>query len=106
MCLLFEFMGSVDMTLSVCSLRYGLDRCCRPRVTEPGEEFAAKAMYHPLIENCVANDISTQDRSVLLTGSNMSGKTSFIRTIGINTLAALTLNTCFADSIQMLHWRI
>ncbi|MEL6589470.1 MAG: hypothetical protein AAFQ68_05290 [Bacteroidota bacterium] len=36
-----------------------------------------------------------------MTGSNMSGKTSFIRTVGLNMLTGLTLNTCFAKSVSM-----
>ena len=58
-------------------------------------------MYHPLIRNCVSNSINTEEKSVLLTGSNMSGKTSFIRTLGINAVTGLTLNTCFAKSFLL-----
>ncbi len=36
----------------------------------------------------------------------MSGKTSFIRTIGINILTGLTLNTCFADHFSMPKMRL
>ncbi|GHT87791.1 hypothetical protein FACS189474_1520 [Bacteroidia bacterium] len=57
-------------------------------------------MYHPLIESCVPNSIETNGESVLLTGSNMSGKTTFIRTIGLNVLCAQTLNLCFAKAFS------
>jgi len=66
----------------------------------------ATAVYHPLIENCVTNSIRVNDKSILLTGSNMSGKTSFIRTIGINAITALTLNTCFAEQFSMPGTRV
>lgn len=50
--------------------------------------LSVKAIRHPLIHphTCVPNDFSfdTQDKIVLLTGSNMSGKTTFMRTMGIN----------------------
>lgn len=39
-------------------------------------------------------------RSILLTGSNMSGKTTFIRTVAINTIFAQTINTCLAKSFS------
>ena len=39
-------------------------------------------MYHPLVKNCVANSFNL-DGGVILTGSNMSGKTTFIRTLGV-----------------------
>jgi DNA mismatch repair ATPase MutS len=53
-------------------------------------------IYHPLIPDCIQNSISISDKSILLTGSNMSGKTSFIRTIGLSAITGLTINTCFA----------
>lgn len=52
------------------------------------------------------NSIDVNEKSVLLTGSNMSGKTTFIRTIGINAITGLTINTCFADQFSMPGLRI
>jgi len=103
---LFEFIGSVDTSFSVLSLRKSLDTWSIPQITGPEKEFSAEGMYHPLIAGCVENDIQVNDRSVLLTGSNMSGKTTFIRTIGLNAMCALTLNTCFAEGLQMPRTRI
>lgn len=42
-----------------------------------------KEVYHPLINNCVPNDFN-YEKGVILTGSNMAGKTTFMRTLGIN----------------------
>jgi len=51
-------------------------------------------MFHPLIYNCVPNSIRTRtDEGVLITGSNMSGKTTFIRSIALNALLAQTIYT-------------
>ena len=63
-------------------------------------------MYHPLIESCVPNSLDVDGKSVLLTGSNMSGKTSFIRTAGINVICGLALNTCFAEVLFLPALRI
>lgn len=43
-------------------------------------------MYHPLIEEkrAVANSFDADNKTYIITGSNMSGKTTFLRTIGIN----------------------
>lgn len=65
----------------------------------------AKNIKHPLIHKdlCVGNDFGLKDSSqvVLLTGSNMSGKTTFMRTIGINmVLAYLGLNP-FAEKFSV-----
>ena len=102
----FEFVGSVDVALSVYSLRAGEDIICTPCITERKKELAAAEMYHPLIEDCVTNSVHIKDRSMLLMGSNMSGKTSFIRTVGVNALTAMTLHTCFSRKFEMPLMRV
>jgi len=103
----FTYVGKIDALVSIASLREGLETYCIPEVNEEQRNsITAKNVYHPLIENCIKNSINIDGRSILLTGSNMSGKTSFIRTIGINTLTALTLNTCFADQYSIPTMRI
>jgi DNA mismatch repair ATPase MutS len=62
--------------------------------------------YHPLIDRAVPNSIDLSGKSVLLSGSNMSGKTTFIRTMGINAILAQTLNTCFARQWRMPKLKI
>jgi DNA mismatch repair ATPase MutS len=61
-------------------------RC--PVQWEQGQTLRVRGLRHPLIDpkRCVANDFdfSHEEKIVLLTGSNMSGKTTFMRTIGIN----------------------
>jgi DNA mismatch repair ATPase MutS len=73
---------------------------CIPGIGED-PMIRAKEMYHPLVLDCVSNSLEVTDKSILLTGSNMSGKTTFIRSVGINALTALTINTCFAESFSM-----
>ena len=87
--------------MSVCFLREHLPYYCLPGIPEERHRLASQEMYHPLIEDCIANSIDIQDRSVLLNGSNMSGKTTFIRIIGINVLSAQTLHTAFARSFLL-----
>lgn len=94
----FCFVGQVDSFQSIASLRYGLKQFCIPNHST--HEIKAENIYHPLIQNCIPNDIHLQNRSILLTGSNMSGKTSFIRSVGINVITGLTLNTCFASNMS------
>lgn len=95
----FEFVGHIDMLISIASLRYGLDTNCIPKITNENE-VVIEDIRHPLILNCTSNSISISDKSILLTGSNMSGKTSFIRAIGLNIICGLTINTCFAKAMN------
>lgn len=61
-------------------------------------------IFHPLIKRSQTKKnsvkISHQGPIVLITGSNMSGKSTFLRTIGINQMLALMGASVFADSFQ------
>jgi DNA mismatch repair ATPase MutS len=96
----FEFVGRIDMLISIASVRKGLETFCIPEINENGNRIDASEIYHPFIANCTSNNIAVSGKSILLTGSNMAGKTSFIRTIGLNVITGLTLNTCFAKSLS------
>lgn len=71
--------------------------------SEPG--LSCKGLWHPLIlpEKAVANSIEfdAAQQIVLLTGSNMSGKTTFMRTLGINCVLANLGLRPFAESLVM-----
>lgn len=95
--ILFNYIGNIDSLISIASLRAGKERTCIPLLISPSKEFHAKGVYHPLIKDCVKNDLSIVNKSILITGSNMSGKSTFLRTLTINSILAQTIYTCFAD---------
>lgn len=64
-----------------------------------GKGMELEAGYHPLLSHPVKNGIST-DRGVLLTGSNASGKSTFLKMVALNAILAQTVHTCTADSYQ------
>lgn len=101
----FCFVGEIDALIAIASMREGLGYYCLPTISKD-KALVAKDTYHPLIQNCVENSIRIDTKSILLTGSNMSGKTSFIRTIGINALTAQTINTCFANEFSLSRMNI
>ncbi|MDR3652990.1 MAG: DNA mismatch repair protein MutS [Paludibacter sp.] len=102
----FLFVGEIDALVSIASLRRGLRNFCTPKIVDGQKRLVAEDAYHPLIYDCVKNSIQINKKSILLTGSNMSGKTSFIRTIAINVITGLTLNTCFAEQFTLSRMRI
>lgn len=93
----YRFVGEMDSIVSVASLRSGLDHYCIPEICKNVSKVRFKNIIHPLVPDCIPND-ACFEKSVLLTGSNMSGKTTFIRAIGLNVISGITLNTCFASS--------
>lgn len=102
----FIFVAEIDCIVSIAALRKGLKNFCIPDIIEDRKHLLVQEVYHPLIENCVKNNLIVNKKSILLTGSNMSGKTSFIRTIAINAITGLTINTCFAQQFAMPRVRI
>jgi hypothetical protein len=96
----FRFIGKVDSYLSIASLRSSLDTYCFPTISQGIKYVEFENITHPLVPNCVTNSIQSKS-SVLLTGSNMSGKTTFIRAIGLNYISGITLNTCFATKATL-----
>ncbi|WP_111708670.1 MutS-related protein [Lutibacter citreus] len=92
---LFQFIGEIDAAISVASLKADQVETCAPNFTL-NKQITTKEIKHPLIKNCIPNNLNLINKSLLLTGSNMSGKTTFIRTIATNSILAQTLNICFA----------
>jgi hypothetical protein len=92
---MFHFIGEIDSAISTASLKASEYKLCKPKFVED-KELVVKDIYHPLIEQCIVNDLSLLSKSLLLTGSNMSGKTTFIRSVSINSILAQTINICFA----------
>ena len=66
-------------------------------VDQANGKLAVTEMYHPLIPEGVRNSI-TAERSALLTGSNASGKSTFIKTVALNAILAQTLHTVLAEN--------
>ena len=92
-----KLLGEIEALNSFANLSFNNKTFCQPQVSET-EIVVADNMGHPLIrsEKRINNSISFADnRFVILTGSNMSGKSTFLRTLGINlVLARAGSNVC------------
>ena len=88
-------MGTVEAAGSVALYRASLDKgWCKPEFCTG--ELLIENGYHPLLTNPVKNTIQT-GKNVLLTGSNASGKSTFLKTAALASLLAQTINTVTAD---------
>ena len=100
-------VGEVDAAISVASFRAGRLDWTRPTFTEPREGAVWRDIRHPLIQDAVPNTLSLPlGTGALVTGSNMSGKSTFLRTIGVTTVMAQTLNTCLAARYEAPVFRV
>lgn len=91
---MITIMGRVEALIAIGAYRESHSYCVPEFVS--GKKIMAEGMYHPLIEDPVPNNIRT-DKSVLITGSNASGKSTFLKTMAINAIFAQTIHTCLAE---------
>lgn len=100
--LLIDNIGELDAVISIASFRELLPLWCRPEFIKPEQghiSMQAEDLYHPLIRKAVANSIYA-DRGILVTGSNASGKSTFLKNVAINSILAQTVLTCPCYSYQ------
>lgn len=102
---LFEFIGEVDSAIAIASVKSSGLTVCTPQFIDK-KQIRAEGLIHPLIADCVPNDIHLIEKSMLLTGSNMSGKTTYIRTVALNSILAQTFNFCFATQYQAPFFKL
>ncbi|WP_051227083.1 MutS-related protein [Butyrivibrio sp. MC2013] len=67
--------------------------------------FKGEGLYHPCLRDAVKNSIDT-DKGVLITGSNASGKSTFLKTVAVAALMAQSLHTVTGDSYHAPVYRI
>lgn len=96
-------VGRIDLYLSVLYYREYLDAYCIPEFCQ--DCYSSRNMYHPLLENPVKNDV-TLNKSILITGSNASGKSTFLKTVAVNTVLAQGIHTVCADSYRADRFRV
>ena len=100
--IVFDSISELEMLLSFSNIIKDTNTYT---LASSSDEINVVNMVHPLIKNCVSNDYS-QRGGVILTGSNMSGKTTFMRTLGVN---QILFNACkiacadyyFAPNLQV-----
>lgn len=72
-----------------------------------GEEIIiAEEGVHPLVEDAVPNSININNKGIVLTGTNMSGKSTFLRMLGINIILAQSFNFVLAKKYESCFFNI
>lgn len=93
---IYEYVGGVDALISVSSFRTSLDYYSKPQLSTSRKKedniINFEEIYHPLISNPVSNSLEI-NRGVLITGSNASGKSTFIKSVAINQILCQSIYT-------------
>lgn len=98
-----EAIGEMEALDSLATYSYEHPDDPFPEIAEGQGEFCGVNLGHPLLPGCVRNSVSLDSSRALLivSGSNMSGKSTFLRTIGINTVLALAGAPVRAQSLRL-----
>ncbi len=111
---LFDGLGSIDAAISAASFRQSLPYSCSMRAEEgnsdnarPAAYIRARDMYHILVSGRepVANSIDAE-RGVLITGSNASGKSTFLKTVAICAILGQALDIVPAREYSAPFFRV
>ena len=100
---IIKLIGKLDVYLCIGECREYLKAYCVPEY-EKGN-YLAKELYHPLLSEPVKNDVEVT-KSMLITGSNASGKSTFLKTVALNAVLAQSIHTVCADSYEGDYYRI
>jgi len=96
----FESVARLDSSISIASYLEEIPFYSNP-IFNNSEVISFQNLYHPLIKDAVPNTMEKMNNSVLITGSNMSGKTTFIKTVGINFILSQTLYFSLSNKIYI-----
>ncbi len=105
-----DVLGEIESLVSLAQYAYEHPGDPFPEFTAGAASFQAVDLGHPLIPAavrvCNDVDISGATRVLLVSGSNMSGKSTLLRTVGINTVLAMAGGPVRARRLQMTPLRI
>lgn len=101
---MITILGKIEAMIAIGEYRASLNGYCIPEFWED-TGIDTQGAYHPLLDDPVKNDLCTK-RSVLITGSNASGKSTFLKTVALNGIFAQTIHTCLAECYKTSMYRV
>lgn len=119
-----DIVGEMDAMVSMADFRYNHPEAKDARLLDASETqlqagqksesfgqpvvFEAKNLYHPFLgAKAVKNDFCINDGNYyIVTGANMAGKSTFLRSLGVNYILAMAGMPVFADSMKISRFRL
>lgn len=102
---IITIIGKIDCYISIGEYRTSLLQFCIPKLDDTYVGIRIEDGYHPLLDNPVPNSINT-NKCVLLTGSNASGKSTFLKMVAVNALLSQTIHTSCSKEYEAPYFNI
>ncbi|MCG2075902.1 MutS family DNA mismatch repair protein [Staphylococcus epidermidis] len=95
----YDYISLLDNHYSIAMYQHTLTHYCYPKINNNINGLQMKSIIHPLLdeENAIANTIDISNH-ILLTGSNASGKSTFMKAVALNLILAQSIQTATAHS--------
>lgn len=105
---IYKAVGKLDAYISIASYKESLEYYTEPSFIEENDTayLYVEKIYHPLLDNPVPYTFELKNKGILVTGSNASGKSTYLRTIGINALFAQTMFFTLGEQYHANYFKI
>lgn len=103
---LYGAVGEVEALISISGYKHNLgEQYVKPKFIKQ-VNLNIKDGIHPLIDKAVANSINIENGGIVLTGTNMAGKSTFLRMLGVNIILAQCFDFVLAKSYEAPFFNI
>lgn len=99
-----DIVSELDAAVSMADFRYNHPEATDAEIVDGSPVlFEAKNLYHPFLgAKAVKNDFTIHDDNYyIITGANMAGKSTFLRSLGVNYILAMSGMPVFASSLKV-----
>lgn len=105
-----HIISEMDAMVSMADFRYNHPEAEEAEFVSGSPEivFEGKNLYHPFLgAKAVKNDFTIKDDNYyIITGANMAGKSTFLRSLGVNYILAMAGMPVFADQLKISRFRL
>ena len=104
-----DIVSELDAAVSMADFRYNHPEATDAEIVDGSPVlFEAKNLYHPFLgAKAVKNDFAIHDDNYyIITGANMAGKSTFLRSLGVNYILAMSGMPVFAGSLKVSRFQL